>query len=330
MSGIKWIKLATDMFNDEKIKLIRTMPEGDSIILVWVQLLLMAGKVNDGGLVYVGQNLYYSDEMLATICDQPLNIMRLAIQTLEQFGLIERDDNELISIVNWEKHQSTDKMARIKEQTRIRQQKFYYRNKLRELGVNVDEKGFTDDLEELKKLYEELEEPNVRLTLANDTEVRSKKKEVRSKKKEVNKSRKFTFDDTHMKLANLLWSHVKKNFPNTKEPNLESWANDIRLMMERDNRTIAEIKGVIEWSQNHDFWYANIRSTSKLREKYEDMYAQADRENKKKPKKQDFSDPNRYVPKELIGKENEDGAHRKGNREVQEGPGEENELKGFI
>jgi uncharacterized phage protein (TIGR02220 family)/predicted phage replisome organizer len=164
------------------------MPEGDKIIVIWVQLLCLAGKTNDGGLVYVGQNMAYTEEMLATLFDEKLNIVRIAIQTLEQFGMIEVTDNGLIGITNWEKHQSTDKMARMKEQSRIRQQKYYYRNKLRELGIDVDVEGFTDDLEELKELHEQLEEkPNVRLTLANDTEVRSKKKEVRGKKEEVNK-----------------------------------------------------------------------------------------------------------------------------------------------
>src|SRR5699024_1063335 len=176
------------MFDDEKIKLIKTMPEGDKIIVIWVQLLCLAGKTNDGGLVYMGQNMVFTDEMLATIFNEQVNIVRIALQTLEQFGMIEVNDNGLIGITNWEKHQSTDKMARMKEQSRIRQQKYYYRNKLRELGINVDEQGFTDDIEELKRMYEQLEEkPNVRLTLANDTEVRSKKLEERSKKKEVNK-----------------------------------------------------------------------------------------------------------------------------------------------
>ena len=187
MSGVKWIKLSVNMFDDEKIKLIKTMPEGDKIIVIWVQLLCLAGKTNDGGLVYMGQNMVFTDEMLATIFDEQVNIVRIALQTLEQFGMIEVNDNGLIGITNWEKHQSTDKMARMKEQSRIRQQKYYYRSKLRELGINVDEQGFTDDIDELKRMYEQLEEPNVRLTLANETEVRSKKLEERSKKKEVNK-----------------------------------------------------------------------------------------------------------------------------------------------
>ena len=186
MAEIKWIKLSTNMFDDEKIKLIRTMPEGDSIALIWVQILCLAGKINDGGWVYMGQNLAYSDEMLATILDHPLNTMRIALQTLEQFNMIDVTSDGKIDVLNWEKHQSTDKMARIAQQNRERQQRYYYRNKLRELGLDVDSKDFTDDLEELKKMTEELEEPNVSPTLPNDTEVRSKKSEVRGKKLEVN------------------------------------------------------------------------------------------------------------------------------------------------
>lgn len=180
------------MFNDEKIKLIRTMPEGDNIIMIWVQLLCLAGKTNDNGGIYMGQNVYYTDEMLATLCDQPVNVMRIALNTLEQFDMIQVNEDGLIEITNWQKHQSTDKMARIKAQNRIRQQKYYYRDKIRQLNIGIEEKEMSDDLTELKELYERLSQdnnsdaqPNVRVTLPNDTEVRSKKLEERSKKKDV-------------------------------------------------------------------------------------------------------------------------------------------------
>lgn len=182
MADIKWIKLSVEMFDDEKIKLIRSMPEGNAIIVVWIQLLSLAGKTNDSGMIYIARHMAYSEEMLATIFNHPLNVIRLALQTLQSFGLIEVNPEGVINISNWEKHQSTDKMARMKEQARIRQQKHYYRNRLRELGFNVDEEGFTDDLDKLKELFNEHEEPNVRQTLPNALEVRSKKEEVRSKK----------------------------------------------------------------------------------------------------------------------------------------------------
>lgn len=66
------------MFDDEKIKLIRTLPDGEKIVMIWVQTMCHAGKIIDGGSVYMGQNLAYSDEMLATIFNQPLNVVRAA------------------------------------------------------------------------------------------------------------------------------------------------------------------------------------------------------------------------------------------------------------
>ena len=179
------------MFNDEKIKLIEQMPEADTILMIWIKLLVQAGKVNASGSIFLSENIPYSDEMLATIFDRPISTVRLALETFKQFGMIDIDEKSVIHIKNWEKHQSTDKMARLKEQSRIRQQKYYYRTKLREYGVNVDADGFTDDLKELKNMAEEIEKPNVRLALPNGTEVRSKKLEVRSKKKEKDYSSKI-------------------------------------------------------------------------------------------------------------------------------------------
>lgn len=108
MADIKWIKLSINKIDDEKIKLIRTMPEGDKVSLIWIQMLCLAGRINDSGLVYMGQNLAYSDEMLGTILEHPLSIMRAALKTLEQFGMIEVSDDGKIDILNWGKHQSVE------------------------------------------------------------------------------------------------------------------------------------------------------------------------------------------------------------------------------
>ena len=50
MTNVKWIKLATDIFDNRKIKLIERMPDGDSLIVIWLKLLCLAGTVNDSGL----------------------------------------------------------------------------------------------------------------------------------------------------------------------------------------------------------------------------------------------------------------------------------------
>ncbi|HBP9582646.1 TPA: phage replisome organizer N-terminal domain-containing protein, partial [Enterococcus faecium] len=52
MAEISWIKLKTTMFDDEKIRLIQAVPESDAIIVIWIRLLVLAGKTNDDGLIY--------------------------------------------------------------------------------------------------------------------------------------------------------------------------------------------------------------------------------------------------------------------------------------
>ena len=44
MTEMQWIKLRIDMFDDEKIKIIQAMPEGDTILVVWIRLIALAGK----------------------------------------------------------------------------------------------------------------------------------------------------------------------------------------------------------------------------------------------------------------------------------------------
>lgn len=57
MADVKWIKIAVDMFDNRKIKQIGSMPEGDSLLLMWVQLLCLAGNVNDGGFIYLTKEM---------------------------------------------------------------------------------------------------------------------------------------------------------------------------------------------------------------------------------------------------------------------------------
>jgi predicted phage replisome organizer len=123
MAEVKWIKLSVNMFEDEKIRLIESLPEADTILIIWVKLLSQAGKTNASGYIYLSERIPYTDEMLATIFNRPLGTVRLALKTFEQFGMIEVSDDQFISISNWEKHQNLDGLDKIREQNRIRKQK---------------------------------------------------------------------------------------------------------------------------------------------------------------------------------------------------------------
>ena len=119
MSEIKWIKITTDIFDDEKICLIDALPDHDAIIVIWFKILALAGKHNRNGLLMMSDKIHYTDEMLATIFKRPLNTVRMALGVFEQFGMVEIIDG-VITLPNWEKHQNIDGMEKIKEQTRNR------------------------------------------------------------------------------------------------------------------------------------------------------------------------------------------------------------------
>ena len=119
-SDVKWIKITTDIFDDEKVLMIESMPSSDGIIVIWFKLLVLAGKQNNGGVFIMNNRIAYTDEMLASIFRRDVNLVRLALRTFEQFGMIEIVDN-VITIPNWNKHQTLDAYEKKKERDRIYQ-----------------------------------------------------------------------------------------------------------------------------------------------------------------------------------------------------------------
>lgn len=122
MADVKWIKIVTDIFDDEKILLIESMPEHDSIIVIWFKLLCFAGKQNNSGVIMLNERIAYTDEMLATVFRRPVNTVRMALKTFEEFDMIRIVDG-VITIPNWGKHQNLDQLENKKE---------YMRNYMRE------------------------------------------------------------------------------------------------------------------------------------------------------------------------------------------------------
>lgn len=115
---------------------------------------------------------------------------------------------------------------------------------------------------------------------ANEQQVNTNKN-VKNDKNEKNNNKRLVFDESHMKLAALLWKCIQAHSPNLKKPNLDKWANTFRLMMERDGREGKEIQDMIVWSTNHHFWYQNILSPDKLRKQYDRLAVQKNEEERK-------------------------------------------------
>ena len=129
MAEVKWIKLTTDMFDNRKIKHLRKLPEGNNIVLIWVMLLTMAGRCNASGMIFLTENIPYTPKMLADELDFEENTVQLALQVLEQLNMITTNQG-FFSIAGWEEYQSVDRMEKMREQNRLRQKKWYDKQRM--------------------------------------------------------------------------------------------------------------------------------------------------------------------------------------------------------
>ncbi|EGO8564792.1 phage replisome organizer N-terminal domain-containing protein [Enterococcus faecalis] len=254
MAEISWIKLKTTMFDDEKIKLIQSMPEADAILVIWIRLLVLAGKTNDEGLIYIQRNMPYTEEMLATLFSKPVNVVRLALMTLQQFNMIDLNEDGLIAIENWDKHQNIEGMekVRLKNAERVRK----HRERKKQQALEDKNSGNVTC--------------NVTVTDCNGTDI---DKEIDIDKDKKNRSKtSCKYSDEHLRLAEKLKNNLINDFPSEmKKVKIEKWADVFRLIEERDQQTIAAIDYVLDWLPTNSFWFGNIRSASKLRTQFEKL-----------------------------------------------------------
>lgn len=135
MADVGWVRLSTRLFENRKIKYLLNQPKGAELVLLWVHLLCTAGTVNDGGRVYISQNVMYTPQSLAADFGVPKTIADKALTLFQDLELIEVESDGCIQILGWEKHQNVTGLEKIREQNRLRKQKQRQCDKSR----NVDE-----------------------------------------------------------------------------------------------------------------------------------------------------------------------------------------------
>lgn len=104
-------------------------------------------------------------------------------------------------------------------------------------------------------------------------------KKEKNEKKLKTISHKFSISD--MDNAKLLLYLMQENNPEVKTPNLDKWADDMRLIRERDKREDKHIKWLIRWAQDNDFWSSNILSPIKLRKQWDQLVLKAKNEHQR-------------------------------------------------
>lgn len=72
-----------------------------------------------------------------------------------------------------------------------------------------------------------------------------------------------------LQLCSRLADAIILNDPKAKpDPNSKRWLEAMRLLLDKDGRSVAEVERVIDWCQADSFWRSNILSIPTLREKF--------------------------------------------------------------
>ncbi len=162
MPDVKWVKITTDMFDDEKIVVIESMPDSDALLVIWVKLICQAAKCNDAGNIYLSPEIPFTQNTLAKVFHRPESVVQLALTTFKSLGMIDWESGRVLYLNNFEKHQNIEGMERLKSQWRIASQKLREKKKqlsLPESSHMTSYDGHSSDKTKTKnRLREEKEE----------------------------------------------------------------------------------------------------------------------------------------------------------------------------
>lgn len=151
-NGVRYIQLDIDFFDNKKIKVIRSMPSGSDILVIWIELLVLAGQINDCGSIYFNHEVPYTADLLSAQFGFPIATIQLALSTFSKFGMIEIID-DIIHISNWQRYQNENALERIREAHNARQRAYYQRQKALRIEGSVSADVSTDTISDEKCSY---------------------------------------------------------------------------------------------------------------------------------------------------------------------------------
>ena len=120
------------------------MPSGSDILVIWIELLVLAGQINDCGSIYFNHEVPFTDQLLSSQFGFPVGTIQLALATFSRFGMIEIVD-DIIHISNWERYQNEEALSRIRTLNAERQRRYRQKEKEQKL-LGSEERNVTATL----------------------------------------------------------------------------------------------------------------------------------------------------------------------------------------
>lgn len=252
-----YIRLKENFFDSPELIAVESMSNGYIYSNILLKLYLKSLRFD--GKLMITERIPYTPDVLASVTRHSVGDVKEALKVFSELELIEILDTGAIYML--------DIQDFVGQTTTESDRKRAYRNR-----IDREKTGESFLIED--KSLDKCPDKSPDKT-PPENRVKSLEKENKKDNSQKSKKRIYDVDSIHYQLAEYLFEEMKKNNPEVKEPKLNDWANDIRLMMEIDNRKEEQVRNMIIWSQSNDFWKGVILSAKKLRDRYDQMKVQA-------------------------------------------------------
>jgi hypothetical protein len=246
--GMDYFPHDTDASSDEKIEALRAVYGNDGYAFYFI--LLERIYRTDNAELDVSKPIMYAS--IASKVGVSKELFSEMLEVAFDLELFSRQDYEERKVIT-----SKGIKRRFSEVNKLRER--WRKNKEKKTEVFHEENCMENDME-------------------NRVENVGKTGESKEKKNNNTSSsrQKRVYDEAspYYQLALRLYQAIKRNLPEFKEPNLQSWADDMRKLAEIDGKHPENIAKVIDWVQSDSFWWKNVMSASKLRKQYDRLLAE--------------------------------------------------------
>ena len=159
----KYVKFRVDMYEDTKFRIIDRKPERDLIHYVWTRFVILAGKVNLEGDLYLSKNIPYTIETLAIEFNRDMDQIELALNVLIELEMIELTEENIYRVKNFAKHQN----IKIKEKNNSKGKGDEINNKKDQVKENLENEIHGNDNEDEESGYK-IDQNQVEKSISND------------------------------------------------------------------------------------------------------------------------------------------------------------------
>ena len=133
---MRYIKLPTHFFEDDKLKAIRSQKDGDTVILLYIMLITVAVKSDAEGQLMLCEGIPYDEKILSGILGINAAIVKIGLDLLVRYGLLTVNDS-VFSLVNYDEFADV-KAVKERKQNANRQARF--KSKQSDSAVTVTDK----------------------------------------------------------------------------------------------------------------------------------------------------------------------------------------------